>query len=77
MGIIFLVGDNLFIDGTPLNQASEYGDFRIHDKGHDAFWEELLRADAVPPMNTGNFPVAAWPTILGGVSSHSWPTSAS
>jgi hypothetical protein len=48
VGIIFLVGDTLFIESTPLNDITPvYGDFRIHDKGHDAYWDELLASRAV------------------------------
>jgi hypothetical protein len=48
VGIFFVYGGHLWVDGTPLDRAGHYGDFKIHDKGHDTFWEELQRAHAVP-----------------------------
>lgn len=47
VGIVFLVDDKLYIDSTPLDRASIYGDHLIHDRGHDAYWEELLAEGAV------------------------------
>jgi hypothetical protein len=41
VGIIFLVGDSLYVDGTPLGEAGGYGQFKIHEPGHDLFWEQL------------------------------------
>ena len=56
LGIIFYARNKLFIDGTPLKEASDYGDFKIHDKGHDAYWEELVGAHAVPGGEFDEFP---------------------
>jgi hypothetical protein len=44
VGIIFLIGDALYIDATPLDQARVYGDFKIHEGGHAA-WREQLGLD--------------------------------
>lgn len=55
VGIVFLLGDHLFIDATPLNNAGCYGDFRIHEKGHDAYWEQLQQANAVPAGEYDDF----------------------
>jgi hypothetical protein len=41
VGIVFLVGERLYVDSTPLSDAGGYGDFRIHEGGHDAFFETL------------------------------------
>jgi hypothetical protein len=49
VGIVFLVGKTLLIDRTPVSEGGIYGDFRIHERGHDAFWEMLRRTGAVPP----------------------------
>lgn len=47
VGIIFLVNDKLFVDSTPLEEAGRYGPFLIHERGHDEFFEVLLRAGSV------------------------------
>lgn len=44
VGIFFVYGGHLWVDGTPLDQAVLYGDLKTHDKGHDTFWEELQKA---------------------------------
>jgi hypothetical protein len=56
VGIIFYAHQKLFIDSTPLTQAPDYGDFKIHDKGHDAYWEELLLVKAVPAGEYDEYP---------------------
>jgi len=48
VGIIFLVGKTLLIDRTPLSEGEIYGDFRIHERGHDVYWETLKKNGAVP-----------------------------
>ena len=47
VGIIFLVEVYLYIDATVLNEAEGYGDFLIHSKGHDEYWDQLRQAGAV------------------------------
>lgn len=47
VGIAFLVSDRLFTESTPLSESEEYGDFRIHGPGHDAFWSRLLKEGSV------------------------------
>lgn len=48
VGIVFLVGNKLFIDLTPVSDGEIYGDFRIHERGHDAYWDMLKQAGVVP-----------------------------
>jgi hypothetical protein len=48
VGIFFLVDKKLLIDRTPVSDGESYGDFSIHERGHDAFWEMLRRTGAVP-----------------------------
>jgi hypothetical protein len=48
VGIIFLVGKTLLIDRTPVSENEIYGDFRIHERGHDTYWETLKKAGVVP-----------------------------
>ena len=57
VGIFFVVdGKNLFIDGTPLPQASGYGDFLIHEADHYGFWDQLLASHAVPGSEYDEIP---------------------
>jgi hypothetical protein len=48
VGIVFFVANKLLIDRTPVLQSEIYGDFRIHYRGHDAYWETLKETGAVP-----------------------------
>lgn len=46
---IFWVYDGRpLIDATPVSEASSYGDFKIHDRGHYTFWPVLRRNRLVP-----------------------------
>ncbi len=56
VGIIYLVGDKLFIDCTPLSGAGHYGDHLIHDRGHDEYWSQLVKIGAVPRGGYEEFP---------------------
>lgn len=48
VGIVYLVKDKLWVDGTPLSQADSYGDFKIHERDHQVFWQELVGRGLVP-----------------------------
>ena len=48
VGILFVHDNYAWIDSTPLDDAVLYGDVLMHDKGHDAFWEELQTCGSVP-----------------------------
>jgi hypothetical protein len=56
VGIIYLVGEELLIDSTPLTQAGHYGDFRIHERGHIDFWAKLVKNGKVPNTEYEEFP---------------------
>jgi hypothetical protein len=45
---IFLVSNKLLIDRTPVSEGEIYGDFRIHERGHDMYWEALKKTGVVP-----------------------------
>jgi hypothetical protein len=47
VGIFFVVGKQLWIDGTPVTEAQAYGGMKTHEKGHDVFWEQLQEANTV------------------------------
>jgi hypothetical protein len=53
VGIVFLVGDRLYIDATPLSQAGDYGHFKINEKGHDVYAETLGISDAYEAVPRG------------------------
>jgi hypothetical protein len=48
VGIIYLVGDRLWIDSTPLARGMNFGDYVIHECDHQRYWKKLLNQMAVP-----------------------------
>jgi hypothetical protein len=48
VGIIFLVGKTLLIDRTPVSEGEMYGDFKIHERSHEIYWETLKKTGVVP-----------------------------
>ena len=48
VGILFVHDNYAWIDSTPVDQATLYGTVLTHDKGHDAYWEELQASGSVP-----------------------------
>ncbi len=48
VGIIFMRGNDLWIDATPISNAVDYGALKTHDTGHPAYWEQLQERGAVP-----------------------------
>ena len=56
VGIIYLVGLELLIDSTPLAEAGHYGEFRIHECSHIAYWEQLVKSRKVPNTEYEQFP---------------------
>lgn len=48
VGIVWVVGGRLVIEATPVNEAEEYGDFKIHPRDHCTVWGILQRAGTVP-----------------------------
>jgi hypothetical protein len=49
VGIFWLVGGQLLIDSTPLEEAEQYGDFLTHPRGHAEVWERYRRDGTVYP----------------------------
>jgi len=67
------VGGKLFIDRTPVFKGEIYGDFRIHERGHDRYWEILKQAGRchrIPNMT----PIrkAAWRTTRKLIVVNGW-----
>jgi hypothetical protein len=56
VGIIFLVGHKLLIDATPVSDAEDYGEFKIHDLGHDRYWDRLVKKSVVPGSDYEEYP---------------------
>ena len=48
VGIFWLVGTRLVIDTTPLSEAGDYGDFKIHEGDHVTVWAGMERRGEVP-----------------------------
>jgi hypothetical protein len=56
VGIVFSLGNDLFIDRTPFNAAPAYADRATHEKGHDRYWDELQKAQLVPTLEYDEVP---------------------
>ncbi len=48
VGIFWVVNGKPVVDGTPLNEAEDYGDFKTHGRSHDQMWPVFQRNDIVP-----------------------------
>jgi hypothetical protein len=48
VGIVFMRGDDLWIDSTLVSHAGDYGELKTHEKGHADYWEELQAQHLVP-----------------------------
>jgi hypothetical protein len=48
VGIVYFVGDKLFIDSTPGAQAGTYGDCLFHERDHFQYWSQLVSIGDVP-----------------------------
>jgi hypothetical protein len=48
VGIVFLVGDKVWIDSTPLSDAGRFSDHLIHEADHHQYWEHLVSSGVVP-----------------------------
>jgi hypothetical protein len=48
VGIFWLVSKRIIIDKTPLSQAGNYGEFKIHNGDHVTLWAEMERRGEVP-----------------------------
>ena len=47
VGIFFVIGKQLCIDGTPVCEAQAFAGMKTHELGHDVFWERLQACDEV------------------------------
>lgn len=48
VGIFFVMGKQLWIDGTPVTEAQAYGGMKTHEAAHVAYWERLQHSGVVP-----------------------------
>jgi hypothetical protein len=56
VGIIYLVGDKLWVDSTPVARALNLGDYVIHERDHCHYWEQLVKQGAFPNTKYTKFP---------------------
>ena len=56
VGIVYLVGDKLWIDAAPVARGMNFGDFVIHQRDHQEFWKQLVNQGAVPSTQHDEFP---------------------
>jgi hypothetical protein len=48
VGIIYIFGGKFLIDSTPVAPGMNVGDFVIHERDHQRYWNQLVRQRAVP-----------------------------
>ena len=48
VGIVYMVDGEVWIDRTPVSQAGIYAHFRVHERDHQGFWQELTQRQIVP-----------------------------
>jgi len=48
VGLFYSVKGQLWIDTTPLPEAGDYAGFKIHERGHLAYWSQLVSRGVVP-----------------------------
>jgi len=53
VGIIYVIKSNVYIEGLPLRQAEEMGDFIGHPGTHYAFWGKLQKT--YPGLSTFDY----------------------
>jgi len=56
VGIVYLVGDKLWIDTAPVVRSLNVGDYVIHQRDHQEFWKQLVKQGAVPSTQHDEFP---------------------
>ena len=56
VGIIYLVGDRLWIETTPVAQAMNVGDYAFHEHDHQGYWRLLVKAGVVPNSEYERYP---------------------
>jgi hypothetical protein len=56
VGIIYLVGEKLWFDTTPVARAGTFGDFSFHEQYHCQYWEHLVKTGVVPNTEYEQYP---------------------
>jgi hypothetical protein len=56
VGIIYLVGEKLWIDTTLVARAMNFGDYAIHECDHQRYWEQLVKRGDAPDAGDDRYP---------------------
>jgi len=56
VGIIYLVGEKLWIDSTAVARAMNFGDYAIHECDHQRYWEQLVKRGEAPDTGDDRYP---------------------
>lgn len=56
VGILYLVGDKLWIEATSVAHAGNLGDYAYHERQHEQYWRLLMKQGAVPNTEYTEFP---------------------
>lgn len=56
VGIIYLVGDKLWIDATSITRAGNFAEVVFHERDHSRYWRLLVEQQVVPSTEHDEFP---------------------
>jgi hypothetical protein len=56
VGIVYLVGDKLWIEATPVARAGKFGVYAYHEREHEHYWRQLVKRGAAPKTDYTEFP---------------------
>jgi hypothetical protein len=56
VGIIYLAGEKLWIDSTAVARAMNFGDYAIHERDHQRYWEQLVKRGDAPDTGDDRYP---------------------
>lgn len=48
VGIFWVIDNEVYLDTTPVREAENYGDFKVHDVDHFSYWEDQLSSSRSP-----------------------------
>jgi len=49
VGLFFYIDRKLYFEGCGLDEAEDYGDFKVYDKSHMKVWDKLQKQKKAPP----------------------------
>jgi hypothetical protein len=69
VGIIFVLGDRVLIESTPISKGEVYGEFVNHARGHEGFWAQL-QAEGLAPHDEDYIAAPRGRSVVNRVTRH-------